>query len=525
MNPTRQNNNFTAEYIRNIVHIYNVALENRTQLDFENLAQINENELHFWIGINHHQFTSILQQTPSLRRRCRQPNTALGVYLTKIRTGDPNQRIATLFGLSRRTLERHLNIARLCLTNDFVPQHLGFDHLTREDIIRRNLIVPNHIFGNNGPQNNRKVIAICDGTYIYIQKSSNYLFQRLSYSLHKFRHLVKPFLIVSSDGYIIEVTGPYAATTSDANIICELLQDEDSLFHWFFEQNDVFVLDRGFRDAIPLLEEFGYQAHIPPSRNNETQLSTSDANKSRLITMCRWVVEAINGRIKRDFKIFREKYFNRALPDMFADFRIAAALINTFQQPYEDSQYAASFIQLIDEKINKPNLLADYVEENSLNRRRTTFRRMEANHVDYIDFPRLTREDLILFALGTYHIRIAKSYCYEHMRNSGVYEIELFRNSELINLNNYGNTTNVLIRGRIQSRHIRAKIYFTYIYYAANVNGRKAILETYCSCIHGRRTLGSCSHIMSIIYYLGFARHEPHINQPAAFLNNVIIDY
>lgn len=62
-----------------------------------------------------------------------------------------------------------------------------------------------------------------------------------------------------------------------------------------------------------------------------------------------------------------------------------------------------------------------------------------------------------------------------------------------------------------------------YIMYNPRENGRNAINERHRSCIHGRRTLGSCAHIISMLYYLGVARHEGW-QQPAGFLDNVLIN-
>lgn len=132
-----------------------------------------------------------------------------------------------------------------------------------------------------------------------------------SASLHKYRNLIKLFMIVCGNRHILNIMGPYAATTNDADILKMILNNhgepiEDCAWHYFFHQNDVMVLDRGFRDAIPQAEEYGYEVHMPASnRRGQRQLCTEDSNKSRLVTICRWVVEAINDRIKRDFKLFR----------------------------------------------------------------------------------------------------------------------------------------------------------------------------------------------------------------------------
>ncbi|KAH9641226.1 hypothetical protein HF086_000061 [Spodoptera exigua] len=131
---------------------------------------------------------------------------------------------------------------------DFVPRNLGLSHVTREDISRRNLLIPNGLFGGA----NRKPIVIADGTYIYIEKSSNYC-----------------------DGYIIDILGPCPATTTDSDIINSEFSDENSPCRQFFQPGDVFILDRGFRDSLVLLENCGYDVHVPLSlEEGETQLSS-----------------------------------------------------------------------------------------------------------------------------------------------------------------------------------------------------------------------------------------------------------
>ncbi|GBP09565.1 hypothetical protein EVAR_76566_1 [Eumeta japonica] len=331
-----QHTDFNVDSFVDMVNMYTRALESRSRLDLENINEVSEDDLRYWTGLNHSQFEQLFQQVPSLHRQSVTPRTDLGVYLCKIRTGEPNTRLCTTFGLAKTTLRRKLHLARECLLADFVPVHIWLDHITRTEPI------------------------------------------------------------------------------------------EDKPFHYFFEEGDVLILDRGFRDAIVSLEEHGYVAYLPPSKQrNETQLTTEAANKSRLITMCRWVVETVNGKFKNSFKIFRDRMFNNTLTKIFTDFKIAAALINCFQEPYEDSRYTDDFIASINRNTHKTNLLAAYVLENNLNRQRASFIRLDANNPEVSDFPELTYEDLIKFAIGTYHLKIALSYCSEHTKRTGVYEIEV----------------------------------------------------------------------------------------------------
>ena len=57
----------------------------------------------------------------------------------------------------------------------------------------------------------------------------------------------------------------------------------------------------------------------------------------------------------------------------------------------------------------------------------------------------------------------------------------------------------------IQSRHQNKALCNTYVYYSKNEN---AIKDTYCSCKSGKRTVGTCSHAASIIYYLSNTRYN-----------------
>ena len=80
---------------------------------------------------------------------------------------------------------------------DFVPLNLGFGHISRQDIMQHHTtILAREIFAQGSFDT---VLALMDGTYIYIQKSSNYFFQRATYSVDKHRHrpLVKPVMITA----------------------------------------------------------------------------------------------------------------------------------------------------------------------------------------------------------------------------------------------------------------------------------------------------------------------------------------
>ena len=134
--------------------------------------------------------------------------SCLGILLVKLRTGLPNSILSTLFSLTKSQIQRSIHSAKNAMMSDYVPHHLGFSHIDHETFVREhNTPLAKTLFTSN----EKSAVLVLDGTYIYIQKSSNYKFQRVSYSLHKHRALVKMMIIVALDRYILNVIGPYRA--------------------------------------------------------------------------------------------------------------------------------------------------------------------------------------------------------------------------------------------------------------------------------------------------------------------------
>lgn len=51
------------------------------------------------------------------------------------------------------------------------------------------------------------LFPIFDGTYLYIDKPSDFELQKKTWSVQKNRNLVKPMMIVLEDGYVIDAPG------------------------------------------------------------------------------------------------------------------------------------------------------------------------------------------------------------------------------------------------------------------------------------------------------------------------------
>ena len=89
------------------------------------------------------------------------------------------------------------------------------------------------------------------------------------------------------------------------------------------------MVDRGFRDSISAMEGLGLEVKMPPFLNRRRQFTSDESNQSRCITKIRWVVEAVNGRLKQ-FKFFSNTVQNSSLPHLEAYMLIACSPINRY---------------------------------------------------------------------------------------------------------------------------------------------------------------------------------------------------
>ena len=102
-------------------------------------------------------------------------------------------------------------------------------------------------------------------------------------------------IITSTSGYILSVLGPFLADSknNDASIINHcLFENQEGILDWLTD-DDIIVLDIGFRDPIKPMEMIGLQPVVPDFiKRGKTQLDSFEGNRSRCITKIRWVIES-----------------------------------------------------------------------------------------------------------------------------------------------------------------------------------------------------------------------------------------
>ena len=157
-------------------------------------------------GLDVQQFSDLLSRLGLKARGRWAPKGAagaLGVFLVKLKIGLSHRELGVLFEVPERAIDSRAIATRQALTTKFVPKFVGVQLLTREDVmLKHTTALARAILGPGA-------IFIMDGTYIYSWKSSNYSFARRTYSEYKCRHLVKPMIVGATDGYIVDIFGPY----------------------------------------------------------------------------------------------------------------------------------------------------------------------------------------------------------------------------------------------------------------------------------------------------------------------------
>ena len=184
--------------------------------------------------------------------------------------------------MSKSFVSREFHTVLQALHNIVEPKNLGAKQITRSEALRHNTSFTNCFYGN-------KVTVILDGTYLYIPKSTDHKLQRLSFSGQNKRNIVKFKSIVLPSGYILDTIGPFYGNENDAKITDTIVQKIDDFSSWLHE-NDISIVDRGFKDVLGLLKSSGYEPHMPAYLQlNESQHERFSSNDDRRCTKTGWI--------------------------------------------------------------------------------------------------------------------------------------------------------------------------------------------------------------------------------------------
>lgn len=322
------------------------------------------------------------------------------------------------------------------------------------------------------------------------------------------------------------VFGEYPADMNDASILNRILQSDDEINN-ILQDGDTMVLDRGFRDSQKVLSDRNLKVEMPAftnTKNKNAVLTATQANASRKVTKIRFVVETRNGNMKTVWKMFDKVWRTEDLIHLMDDFRICAGLINKFfERIISDKSDGEHIAGKMLELAEKPNHLLKIVRTDSFQKVIKNFQEFSIE-----DFPKLSLSDLKGIGLGTYSMRLAKGYYFEHIKaNQNEFKAYICQENDCKQFcHQFYTTTNEpkLILVKMNSRFTSKKSYYTYVLIdsAGTDNNSDILLAHYCDCKSGSRTVGSCAHIMAILWYMGLGQYED-LREPAAHVNKLLV--
>jgi hypothetical protein len=321
-------------------------------------------------------------------------------------------------------------------------------------------------------------------------------------------------MMVAPDGYILHVIPHYLSDSknNDAAILQHAFEHDEGLRAWLLP-GDIFVLDRGYLDVKDYLENQGFKVAMPAFLpKKQKQLSASEANRSRIVTRVRFTVEIVNRRW-REWRFFSNVIHNKNYAHLNNFTFIVCALMNAYRKPIvtdnENSLNIARKMKTTHDS-REMNKLKGHIDTLTVSKK--SFENID-NPNSLQDFPRIDdiKDIESHITLGPYQINQAKSYIAEHLKEGGQYEIGIHKHSQ------------GLLRAKIQSRHTSSKQYHTWIRYDPDGIGATAVLEWYCSCKAGARTVGCCAHVASVVCYLSHFRYTA-FSRPAADTEALFLD-
>ena len=203
------------------------AKNNSVFQKFKNPYTISDKLCKKTTGRSTEEFLIIYNSLTMNESKNRSKSQALAIYLFWLKTGMTQETIAAYFGADLKQIDiSHINEQVRTHLEDFVNKNYGSRHLTREMLLDHNSAFVNKSFGTEKKQ---IVALLADATYFEIGKSKNHLMQRISFSVSKNYNLIKPMVVCLSNGYIVEIYGPYPANMNDAQILKNILETDTNI--------------------------------------------------------------------------------------------------------------------------------------------------------------------------------------------------------------------------------------------------------------------------------------------------------
>jgi hypothetical protein len=160
-----------SSYVETLLEKSRILYNGKKRFNFDDACHLSDKEYSTLTGLSKDAFDHLVGVVSSsnLKNSChRSVRTAIGIYLCKLRLGLSNTLLSIMFEIpDKRAVCRIIHSARQALMVCFVPFHLGFNHITRQQIIDLHTTTVARELMCEGRDDT--AVVVVDGTYIYVQ--------------------------------------------------------------------------------------------------------------------------------------------------------------------------------------------------------------------------------------------------------------------------------------------------------------------------------------------------------------------
>ena len=146
---------------------------------------MSDDLLMFETRLNKEQLQYLLQFVENGQLHARNPEFALGVFLSRPSPEYTYSELALRWGITRQTASTYCDQIRQILSKSFYNEYLSLGS-DRHKLISHQTKIARQLYAPSGDH----IIIVLEGTYIFIQKSNNFSFRRDTHSGHKKRNLI-----------------------------------------------------------------------------------------------------------------------------------------------------------------------------------------------------------------------------------------------------------------------------------------------------------------------------------------------
>ena len=203
--------------------------DNRKQKAYIHYEDITNDDHYILTGLQIEEKNNLIQRIEENRNKSDENEIQINpqhllLFLTLIYQGICQSLTGVLFGYAKCSIGRIMKSVADVLIRLYVPTELGFSAWNRQKILEN---IPSYVktlFPNDN------VVAIADGGYIEIGKTSHFENQRRTFCSYKHVNCLKPMVVSTMNGKIINVYGFFYSDNynNDSNIWDVIVNNTDN---------------------------------------------------------------------------------------------------------------------------------------------------------------------------------------------------------------------------------------------------------------------------------------------------------